>query len=134
MKPFVCIHAPETSVLVGEAFLLQSGDRQFHVPNPRLDKQLVAGKPAARYLAAGGGCRRLAALVERLPGYRLPADHWSEVAAKLARTCAPEAVQRRIDDLREDEARRLFFDPILFRAQNRSRRQAEMTSFFAPDR
>lgn len=69
MKPFVCIHAPETSVLVREAFLLQPGDGQLHDPDPCLDKQLVAGKPTARYLAAGGGCRRLAALVERV-GHR----------------------------------------------------------------
>ena len=69
MKPFVCIHAPASSVLVREAFLLQPGDGQLNDPDPCLDKQLVAGKPAARHVAAGGGCRRLAALVERV-GHR----------------------------------------------------------------
>lgn len=66
MNSLFCIHAPGTGVLVPETVLLQLCGRLIHGSDTRIDKQLVAGKSADRRLAAGGGCRRLAALVERV--------------------------------------------------------------------
>lgn len=73
--------------------------------------------------------RVLAAVLERLPGYHHSPDHWHAMAAALARSdrgMTPDAVHKRVDAERESEARRLFFDPLLARAD----RQHSIKEFF----
>ncbi len=83
-----------------------------------------------------------AIVLEQLEGYTLPADHWERLAVQLAgEGKTPSQVRDRITTLRENEVKRLLFDPILKRIAddperkmlvNKSNGNRTITEWFKP--
>ena len=85
-------------------------------------------------------CQILAAAVERVPGYRLAADHWARMwdahyanALKKHEGDEEEAhaeARKHVDEEKAKHVKRMIFDPIITRIRNKNNKQREITSFF----
>jgi DNA polymerase elongation subunit (family B) len=72
-----------------------------------------------------------ALIVEQLEGYRLPQDHWVKIKKSLeADGKSEKKVRERLAELREQEAKKLLFDPILIKLKHKKSGQTQITSFF----
>ncbi len=85
-----------------------------------------------------------AIVLEQLEGYGLAADHWDRLAKQLeSEGKTPSQVRDRVTTLRENEVKRLLFDPILKRIAddperkmlvNKSNGNRTITEWFKPKR
>lgn len=72
-----------------------------------------------------------ALILEQLEGYRKPVNYWQEEKKKLLIADKSEKqVRERLADMREQEVKKLLFDPILNKLANEKRGQREITDFF----
>ena len=64
-------------------------------------------------------------MVEQLPGYDRPADYWVTMKAVLSETLSGEKLDTKYITLREDEAQRLLFEPVLMQLGNKAKRRKD---------
>lgn len=68
--------------------------------------------------------------VEKLPGYKLPADYWDKKYNSLCATKTHEKAVEKIKELRYEEASKLIFGEVLRKAENQRAGAQEITRFF----
>ena len=64
-------------------------------------------------------------VVEQLPGYDRPADYWAAMKTVLSKTLSGEKLDTKYITLREDEAQRLLFEPVLMQLGNKAKRRKD---------
>ena len=70
-------------------------------------------------------------VLEKLEGYNLPENHWIDLKKKLIREKPDyKKAMTRYNDLRQLEAKKLLFVPILNKLQNLKNNQREITDWF----
>lgn len=93
-----------------------------------------------------------ALILETLQGYKFKSDHWKKLENHLydkkrgeleeqgklvgisrdeAKKIVMEKVRKKIASIREQEVKKLIFDPILYRLQNKKNKMTEITDFFS---
>ncbi len=70
--------------------------------------------------------------LENLDGYRKASNHFEEVRKKLIKEKEGDMkkVKDRLNDLKEDEVKKLLFDPILIRLANKRNKNTVITDYF----
>jgi DNA polymerase elongation subunit (family B) len=70
--------------------------------------------------------------LEKLEGYRKGSVYFEDVKKRLVKEKEGDMkkVKERVNDLREDEVKKLLFDPVLVKLQNRKNRNMVITDFF----
>jgi DNA polymerase elongation subunit (family B) len=73
-----------------------------------------------------------ALVLEDLDGYRKGSEHFADVKRKLIKEKDGDLkkVKDKLNDMREDEVKKLLFDPVLIKLQNRRNRNSMITDFF----
>ena len=85
-------------------------------------------------------CQMLATVVDQLPGYRLPPNHWDVMQAQLMKCNlvqtkgdleeAESLTRKEIDDEKSKHVYTIFFRPIMTRLTNRKNKQRDIRTFF----
>lgn len=72
-----------------------------------------------------------ALILEDLDGYRKPAEYWKTEKEKLQVPDKSEKkIREKLADMREQEVKKLLFDPILNKLSNEKKGQRDITDFF----
>jgi DNA polymerase delta subunit 1 len=77
--------------------------------------------------------------LEQVDGYKLPKDHWDGVRQNLEKQfgespIVEKKVREKLADMKEEEAKKLLFSPILRTLENKKRGQTEISNFFPVSR
>jgi DNA polymerase elongation subunit (family B) len=77
--------------------------------------------------------------LEQIDGYKLPKDHWDRVRQNLEKQFAEspiveKKVREKLADMKEEEAKKLLFAPILRTLENKKNGQTEISNFYPVSR
>lgn len=131
LAPQVNDRIPYVYIQVKDDKKVLQGDR-IEDPNYVKEKKL---KPDYMFYITNqimNPCLQLYAIVlEQLDGYKLPSDYWEKEKEKLkAEGKSAKFIQGKIQDMRENEVKRLLLEPILNKLSLAKQGQSQITSFF----